>query len=90
MRKENFLTAMLNKDVLDLRLPMPWLGDRVMLTKILEWNLYWCARPAPHRASSELVCFPQPPLPRRRTTEHHCDLHRGLSTSTPQATVHIG
>jgi hypothetical protein len=44
MRKENFLTAMLNKEVLDLRLPMPWLGQRVMLTKILEWNLYWCAR----------------------------------------------
>jgi hypothetical protein len=52
MRKENFLTAMLNKEVLDLRLPMLWLGQRVMLTKILEWNLYWCARvPSDHHAT---------------------------------------
>eukprot|EP00959_Pyramimonas_sp_CCMP1952_P327886 6864413-Pyramimonas_sp.AAC.1 len=42
MRKENFLIGMLNKDVLCLSLPLPMLGSRVMLTKILEWNLYWC------------------------------------------------
>mmetsp|Transcript_9788 Transcript_9788/g.16809 ORF Transcript_9788/g.16809 Transcript_9788/m.16809 type:complete len:717 (+) Transcript_9788:381-2531(+) len=42
MRKENYLIGMLNKDVLCLQLPLPGVGRRVMLTKILEWNLYWC------------------------------------------------
>jgi len=59
MRKENFLTAMLNKEVLDLRLPMPILGQRVMLTKILEWNLYWCARaPAAHHTTPRHTTAP--------------------------------
>ena len=55
MRKENYLIGMLNKDVLATRLPH-WLpgtaaacggeaggaGERLMLTKTLEWTLQWC------------------------------------------------
>jgi autophagy-related protein 9 len=43
MRKENYLIGMLNKRVLRLnvaRLPGA-LGQRVWLTKVVEWNLYW-------------------------------------------------
>ncbi|KAK3250079.1 autophagy protein atg9 [Cymbomonas tetramitiformis] len=42
MRKENYLIGMLNKDVLCLQVPIPWISKRVMLTKTLEWNIYWC------------------------------------------------
>ena len=42
MRKENFLIGMLNKHILALHVPIPGFRDRVMLTKTMEWNLYWC------------------------------------------------
>lgn len=44
MRKENYLIGMLNKGVLALHVGTPCLGlrKRFMLTKTLEWNLYWC------------------------------------------------
>ncbi|KAI9341801.1 APG9-domain-containing protein [Zopfochytrium polystomum] len=40
MRKENYLIALFNKDILDLRLP--YMGSKQMLTKIIEWNLSFC------------------------------------------------
>ncbi|KAH9812386.1 autophagy protein Apg9-domain-containing protein [Melampsora americana] len=50
MREENYLIALFNKDILDLRPPLPsWMsgnaliGDR-QLTKSLEWNLVFCLR----------------------------------------------
>ncbi|KAI8977112.1 autophagy protein Apg9-domain-containing protein [Mycotypha africana] len=39
MRKENYLIALFNKDVLNLTLPIPYLKDRPTFTKDLEWNL---------------------------------------------------
>ncbi|KAL7266694.1 autophagy protein atg9 [Rhizina undulata] len=43
MRKDNYLIALFNKDVLDLTVPLPLLRNRGgMLTKTLEWNLSWC------------------------------------------------
>lgn len=44
MRKENYLIGMLNKGVLALHVGTPCFGlrKRFMLTKTLEWNLYWC------------------------------------------------
>ncbi|GAB4821600.1 hypothetical protein N2152v2_008646 [Parachlorella kessleri] len=42
MRKENFLIAMLNKGVLALNVPIPGLRHHFLLTKTVEWNLYWC------------------------------------------------
>jgi len=46
LRKENYMVALINKGVLDLRLPWwatPFLGsDRLFLTKSLEWSLYFC------------------------------------------------
>jgi autophagy-related protein 9 len=44
MRKENYLIGMLNSGVLALyvRGGCGSLGRRFMLTKTLEWNLYWC------------------------------------------------
>jgi autophagy-related protein 9 len=40
MRKENYLIALFNKEILDLTIPIPFLRSRgSMLTKTLEWNL---------------------------------------------------
>jgi len=41
MRKENYLIAMLNMDVLGLGVNLPGGHRHVFMTKTLEWNLYW-------------------------------------------------
>lgn len=42
MRKENYLIALVNKDILDLSLPIPFLRNRQLFSKVLEWNIYLC------------------------------------------------
>ncbi|KAI7898327.1 autophagy protein Apg9-domain-containing protein [Cokeromyces recurvatus] len=42
MRKENYLIALFNKDILDIQIPLPYLRNRSILTKDLEWNLSFC------------------------------------------------
>ncbi|KAF9356234.1 autophagy protein atg9 [Mortierella sp. AD094] len=42
MRKENFMIAMFNKELIDLSLPVPLVRNRTILTKILEWSLSFC------------------------------------------------
>jgi len=42
MRRENYLIGMLNRGILALNVPFPGLGGHLLLTKTLEWNLYWC------------------------------------------------
>ncbi|KAI9824195.1 MAG: hypothetical protein M1819_000907 [Sarea resinae] len=42
MRKDNYLIALFNKDILDLTLPIPFLGNRQLFSKTLEWNLNLC------------------------------------------------
>ncbi|KIY50798.1 APG9-domain-containing protein, partial [Fistulina hepatica ATCC 64428] len=51
MRKENYLIALFNKELLDLRIPLPRFLERFVvaeegkgkvLTKALEWNLRFC------------------------------------------------
>lgn len=42
MRKENYLIAMVNKDVLDLSLPLPFLRGRQLFSKTMEWYLHYC------------------------------------------------
>ncbi|KAI9676886.1 MAG: autophagy protein atg9 [Caeruleum heppii] len=42
MRKENYLIALFNKDILDLTLPIPFLRNRELFSKTLEWNLSLC------------------------------------------------
>lgn len=52
MREENYLIALINKDVLDLSVPVPEFVQRfapraagygaTMLTRTLEWNLSFC------------------------------------------------
>jgi len=37
LRRENYMIAMFNKDILDLSIPF-W-GKKQFLTRILEWNL---------------------------------------------------
>ncbi|KAK6528654.1 autophagy protein atg9, variant 2 [Orbilia ellipsospora] len=39
MRKENYLIALFNKDILDLSIPLPFLRNHQLLTKTVEWNL---------------------------------------------------
>lgn len=42
MRKENYLIALFNKDILDLTLPVPFLRNRQLFSKTLQWNLNLC------------------------------------------------
>ncbi|KAK1251375.1 hypothetical protein MKX07_006854 [Trichoderma sp. CBMAI-0711] len=42
MRKENYLIAMINKDILDLSLPFPFLRGRQLFSKTMEWYLHYC------------------------------------------------
>lgn len=43
MRRENYMIALFNKDVLDLTVPLPILRHKKgMLTRTLEWNLSLC------------------------------------------------
>ncbi|KAF8469107.1 autophagy protein Apg9-domain-containing protein [Kalaharituber pfeilii] len=43
MRKENYLIALFNKDILDLTVPLPFLRKRgSILTKALTWNIEIC------------------------------------------------
>ncbi|KAG0220235.1 autophagy protein atg9 [Mortierella sp. NVP41] len=42
MRKDNFMIAMFNKDLIDLSIPVPMLRNRTILTRILEWSLSFC------------------------------------------------
>lgn len=51
MRQENYLIALFNKELLDLRVPLPQAlngfvseerGKGKMLTRALEWNLRFC------------------------------------------------
>ncbi|KAI9823521.1 MAG: autophagy protein atg9 [Phylliscum demangeonii] len=42
MRKENYLIALFNKDILDLTLPIPFLAHRQLFSRTLEWNLSLC------------------------------------------------
>ncbi|KAI9755565.1 MAG: autophagy protein atg9 [Lichina confinis] len=42
MRKENYLIALFNKEILDLTLPIPFLQNRQFFSRTLEWNLTLC------------------------------------------------
>lgn len=42
MRRENYLIALFNKDILDLTLPIPFLQGRQLFSRNLLWNLDWC------------------------------------------------
>ncbi|KPI42780.1 Autophagy-related protein 9 [Cyphellophora attinorum] len=42
MRKENYIIAMVNKEILDFTLPIPFLRNRQLFTRTLEWNINWC------------------------------------------------
>jgi autophagy-related protein 9 len=42
MRKENYMIALFNKEILDVTLPIPFLKDRPFFSHILEWNLQFC------------------------------------------------
>lgn len=42
MRRENYMIAMMNKDLLDLTLPIPFLRNRKLFTRTLEWNIELC------------------------------------------------
>lgn len=42
MRKENYLIALINKDILDLTLPIPFLRNRQLFSRTLEWNIQLC------------------------------------------------
>lgn len=39
MRRENFLIALINKDVLDLSIPLPFVHGRQFLSRLLVWTL---------------------------------------------------
>ena len=42
MRRDNYLIALINKDVLDFSLPLPFIQNRQLYSRTLEWNLHYC------------------------------------------------
>jgi autophagy-related protein 9 len=42
MRRENYLIALFNKDILDLTLPAPFLRGRQLFSRTMLWNIDWC------------------------------------------------
>lgn len=42
MRRDNYFIALFNKEILDLRLPIPFLQDRQFFSSTMEWNLNYC------------------------------------------------
>lgn len=42
MRRQNYMIAMINKDILDLTLPIPFLRNRRLFTRTLEWSIDLC------------------------------------------------
>ncbi|KAE8448280.1 autophagy protein atg9 [Mollisiaceae sp. DMI_Dod_QoI] len=42
MRRENYLIALFNKEILDLTLNLPFLRGRQFFSRALLWNLDWC------------------------------------------------
>lgn len=42
MRKENYLIALFNKEILDLTLPVPFLQGRQLFSRTMLWTLDWC------------------------------------------------
>jgi len=42
MRRDNYLIALFNKDILDFTLPVPFLRDRQLFSRFLEWTLNYC------------------------------------------------
>ena len=42
MRKENYMIALFNKNILDLTLPLPFIGKRQLFSRTLEWNINQC------------------------------------------------
>ncbi|ORZ06573.1 autophagy protein Apg9-domain-containing protein [Lobosporangium transversale] len=42
MRKENYMVAIFNKELINLSPPVPLLRNRTILTRILEWSLSFC------------------------------------------------
>lgn len=42
LRKDNYLIALYNKEILDLTLPIPFLRDRQVFSRALQWNIDWC------------------------------------------------
>jgi autophagy-related protein 9 len=45
MRKDNYMIGLINKNILDLRVPWwiaPFISERLFLTKSLEWSLSFC------------------------------------------------
>ncbi|KKA29295.1 hypothetical protein TD95_002515 [Thielaviopsis punctulata] len=42
MRRDNYFIAMINKDILNMSFPVPFLGRVQMLSRTLEWYLYYC------------------------------------------------
>ena len=42
MRRENYLIGLINKDILDFSIPLPFIRERQLLSKTLEWYLQYC------------------------------------------------
>ncbi|KIX00736.1 uncharacterized protein Z518_09801 [Rhinocladiella mackenziei CBS 650.93] len=42
MRRQNYMIAMINKDILDFTLPIPFFRNRKLFTRTLEWNIELC------------------------------------------------
>ena len=42
MRRENYLIALFNKDILDLTVPLPFIGNRQFVSQTMMWAIDFC------------------------------------------------
>lgn len=42
MRRDNYMIAMINKEIIDTTLTLPFIGTRQFFTRTLEWHLNYC------------------------------------------------
>lgn len=42
MRKDNYMIAMMNKEIIDTTFAIPFIGNRQFFTRTLEWHLNYC------------------------------------------------
>lgn len=54
MRRENYLIAMFNKEILDFTLPIPLLGGSQLFSHCLEWNVNLCILDFIFRANNQV------------------------------------
>ncbi|KAL4774221.1 autophagy-related protein 9 [Aspergillus nidulans var. acristatus] len=92
MRKENYLIALINKDILDLTLPIPFLRNRQLFSRILEWNINLCIMDYVFNEQGQLSSRQYTPLAEWKFREFNELWHlfeKRINLSYPYATRYV-